>query len=314
MNNWRQELNRLAVEFWCGVGDIAEVSPWADIANAEVGEVHPNPGSQADGPVGPPLSFNVRHKPSHSLFVKFQEYIMGIRISSYRWALLALCLGAAPIASALKFYEEELVCPIDGEKFKATLAASGTSFGSFLDLKPFGPIAAPWPLAKCPSSGFVMYKEKFSDAEIAQLREYVLSEKYIELKSSNTNYYLAARLRAHLGEKPSQLTDTLLQSTWEAEHGPQYKQYASEALDAYKQALVEEPANSKRWITNQFIAGELERRLERFEDAKRRFLMLAKREEVKSGILADILELQLQLVEAKDNQPQMIPQKKDAKK
>jgi len=70
------------------------------------------------------------------------------------------------------------------------------------------------------------------------------------------------------------------------------------------------PTNSERWIAVQFVAGELERRLERFEDAKKRFLMLAKREEVKSGILADILELQLQLIEAKDNQPQMIPQKK----
>lgn len=41
MNDWRAQLNRLAVEFWCGVGDLAELAPWADAANAEMGEVHP---------------------------------------------------------------------------------------------------------------------------------------------------------------------------------------------------------------------------------------------------------------------------------
>ena len=42
MNNWREQLNRLAVEFWCGVGDLSEAPTWADVANAEMGEVHPD--------------------------------------------------------------------------------------------------------------------------------------------------------------------------------------------------------------------------------------------------------------------------------
>lgn len=42
MNNWREQLNRLAVEFWCGVGNLSELSAWADIANSEMGEVHPD--------------------------------------------------------------------------------------------------------------------------------------------------------------------------------------------------------------------------------------------------------------------------------
>lgn len=42
MNHWREELNRLAVEFWCGIGDISELPSWADAANLEMGEVHPD--------------------------------------------------------------------------------------------------------------------------------------------------------------------------------------------------------------------------------------------------------------------------------
>lgn len=42
MSDWREQLNRLAVEFWCGVGDPLELSVLADAANAEMGEVHPD--------------------------------------------------------------------------------------------------------------------------------------------------------------------------------------------------------------------------------------------------------------------------------
>jgi hypothetical protein len=42
MSNWREELNRLAIEFWCGVGDLTDVPIWADVANLEMGEVHPD--------------------------------------------------------------------------------------------------------------------------------------------------------------------------------------------------------------------------------------------------------------------------------
>lgn len=39
--DWRQELNRIAVEFWCGVGDLGELPVVADLANDELGEAHP---------------------------------------------------------------------------------------------------------------------------------------------------------------------------------------------------------------------------------------------------------------------------------
>lgn len=41
MNDWRDDLNRLTVEFHYGVGDLSEVASWAAVANAETGEVHP---------------------------------------------------------------------------------------------------------------------------------------------------------------------------------------------------------------------------------------------------------------------------------
>ncbi len=228
--------------------------------------------------------------------------------------MLILCALCAPAANALTFNEVELVCPVDGEKFTATLAGSGTTFGRYLDLKPYGPTAAPWPLAKCPTSGFVMYKQKFSDDEISQFRKYVASGEYKALKDANTNYYLAAKLRASQGEKPPQIAYTLLQATWEAKSFPQYQQYATEALDAYKAAVADTTTDPKQWVHNQFVAGELERRLGRLDDSKARFKSLADREEAKTGMFPVILDLQLQLIEAKNTQPQQIPRRNDAKK
>ncbi|QTN26431.1 hypothetical protein HZ993_13920 [Rhodoferax sp. AJA081-3] len=40
MNDWRNDLNRLAVELHYGVGELSEVMAWAGIANAATGEVH----------------------------------------------------------------------------------------------------------------------------------------------------------------------------------------------------------------------------------------------------------------------------------
>ncbi|MCC8468960.1 hypothetical protein [Xanthomonas phaseoli] len=40
MNNWRTDLNRLAVEFHYGVGDLPAIAAWAEVANADTGEVH----------------------------------------------------------------------------------------------------------------------------------------------------------------------------------------------------------------------------------------------------------------------------------
>lgn len=42
MTNWRDELNRITVEFWCGVGMLEELPNIADAANIDLGEAHPD--------------------------------------------------------------------------------------------------------------------------------------------------------------------------------------------------------------------------------------------------------------------------------
>ncbi|MBL8370853.1 MAG: hypothetical protein JNK28_05645 [Burkholderiaceae bacterium] len=209
------------------------------------------------------------------------------------------------VVEAHTSYEADLVCPIGGEKFKAVLAGSGTSYGKFLDLKPYGPIAAPWPLAKCPANGFVMFQDKFSDTELSRLETFVASTQYQELKKTHTNYYLAASLQRQIDAPLSQLASTLLQATWEAPGGL-YSVYAAEALEAYLALLKVEPTDSKSWVTYQLIAGELERRLGKFEAAANRFSVLKENPSLNSFVKG-IIEFQLQLISEQNLTSQPIP-------
>ncbi len=218
----------------------------------------------------------------------------------------ATLLFALPDAQALVIHSIEVTCPIDGEKFRADQAASYTVAGQFLDMKPFGAMIAPPQLPKCPTSGFLIYKENFSEAEIQTLKEFVSSNQWRRLIGRNTDYYLIAKLRAHLGETPAQLKFVLLQATWEPKSQPKYRQYAKTALEAYNEALKEEYVDRQQWLSDQLVAGELERRLRQFDKALIRFASLENDPDMQSSRFREILELQLKLINAKNSGPHKI--------
>lgn len=214
---------------------------------------------------------------------------------------LATALIALPLsAHALRLVMTEVTCPLDGTTVRYAKAISGTSFGTYLDLEPYGMVAAPLPLPKCAGNGFVMYKDKFSDEEIARIRTYVNSPEYQALQKAHRSYYLAAHLQRVLNESPRLVAVTLLQATWQGRAGDEYTRYATEALEAYQQVLALPATDAKQWFTDQLVAGELERRLGKFDDAKARFRVLLRHAEIDRGIHRKVVELQLKLIEAKD--------------
>jgi hypothetical protein len=235
--------------------------------------------------------------------------------ASFGAGLLAAIVAAALVmllaqpAYALTFREVEFVCPIDGEEFSQRVAASGTSFGRMLDLKPYGYIAAPWTLPVCPTTGFVMYREKFSRDEIAKLKPYVDSYDYWSMRRSETSYYLAAKLQGVLGESDEMVAPTLLHATWEAENRDQYERYAREALTAYRRLLEAPSADEQKRVTYELVSGELERRIGMFDEARDRFERLKTQAAFMSGVYPDIVELQLKLISAKDIKSYQVPRK-----
>jgi len=129
--------------------------------------------------------------------------------------LLSLC-ALVDTSRGMKLEEVEVTCPLDGSVFKTLEQVSGYQTGLGLDLRSEGALRSPWPVARCPSNGFVIYKERYSDAELIKLRAYVASSEYQSLVADHTDHYLAARLQRFMGESAATVVYTLLKATWEA--------------------------------------------------------------------------------------------------
>lgn len=221
---------------------------------------------------------------------------------------LILLLALAPAASlAMMIFDEELTCPIDGEKFTQSRVGSGTSFGSYLDSRPYGPIPAPWPMAKCPATGFVIFSETLTPQELGQLRPVVQSAEYQQLQEQHTNYFLAAHLMQVLGRADREIAYMLVQASWEAETPQLAATYREAALSHYVSSFAFADPQAEAWVSDQMIAGELERRLGDFKASEHRFRSLAAGGHQLAPALAQIVQYQLRLIAMRNADAQLTP-------
>jgi hypothetical protein len=227
--------------------------------------------------------------------------------------VLLLCL-ASGAAQALTFMESEFTCPIGGETFKQRMAASGTQFGVHLDLKPFGPTAAPWPLPVCPGNGFVIFKNDLSTQLKRELSDYVASDEYRAMVKNDTPYYRAAMLMRRAGEDRNAIAWTLLQASWEADADDRWPRYAEAALEAFR-TLPEPDTDGKKSddaspFTRRLLIGELLRRLSRFADADAHFAALEGDTANAAPIVKTIVRYQRELIAARDAGAHQVPETK----
>jgi len=236
------------------------------------------------------------HEPQRAL--KMVDYS---RIAAVLMRRLVLMLALSPATSAATILvNDEVTCPIDDETFTYTSAASGTSMGSYLDSRPFGPSPAPWPIAKCPKTGFVIFSEKFTAEELSKLRALVLSAEYQQLQKQHTNYFLAAQLMQAIGRPERDIAYTLVQASWEAETPRQATNYREAALSHYVSSFASTDPKTEGWVFDQMIAGELERRLHRFKESERRFQALVTGKLLLEPRYAQLVQYQLELIAKRD--------------
>ena len=209
---------------------------------------------------------------------------------------IGLAIASAGISGASTASKVEMTCPYDGTRFSFTRQSAGTSFDKTLDLRPLGAIVSPWPLAVCPTNGFVFLKPEYTEAEFEALRPLILSREYQALKGEAV-YYRAAWVARRTGgtEDASWL---LLQACWEAADQPaRFKRYAQELLTTLV-GTVEGQTDPKQRLIQNLLIGELRRRLGQFEAAKAHFTAL--RQEIADRPELKIVDFQLGLIAAQD--------------
>ncbi|MGH8082229.1 MAG: hypothetical protein ACREP7_16765 [Lysobacter sp.] len=218
----------------------------------------------------------------------------------------SLALSLSPLAaSAMKIVDVQIVCPIDGQPFRARVMGSGTSFGSYFDTQQFGAIASPAPLPACPGNGFIVADDarRYSQAELTRLRAFVASAQYRAWIANDTPYYRLAKQMAFLGESEESIAEVLLAATWEA--GKRYPRYAEEALHLWQRRALRE-AGSDRSYHSRLLVGELQRRLGRFDEAQATFEALraergfpGKQAPDEAAYMRKVLDAQLQLIRSR---------------
>lgn len=218
-------------------------------------------------------------------------------------------------AHASMVEEGILTCPVGGENFHGYIFISYRMRNRHLDGKPQSWKHAPY-IAACPSNGFVIYRNDFSSNEIERLTSLVNSAEYQNLRKIHTDYYLAAVLAKFIHEKKFRIANFLMYATWEAGSPEQYQAYADEALAAFKDMLATTDYtgdqynyhNKKQWIKDMLIAGELARRLSRFDEAEQIITtLLNNKEKILELHQQDIANLELELIRHRISESRPMP-------
>ncbi|NVJ97354.1 MAG: hypothetical protein HWE25_04325 [Alphaproteobacteria bacterium] len=230
------------------------------------------------------------------------------------WKLAVFTAFCSQPTTASILDTSEFTCPLDGEVFEATTAMSGTSWGQRFDLKQLGPIYQPWPKPKCPTSGFVMYRDNFSEAELNALKTFIWSDHYQQLKTKHTPHFLAALTEEKLGTKGWPVVWLYLQATWETDgtDGPQqvsYLEKLKEVLSLYVDGLE---AGSDEWLTGKLLLANTQRRLGHFVSAIAEVRDLQPSyEQDEDTYVKDMLARFIEIAEAKDTRPRGITAESD---
>ncbi|PID66347.1 MAG: hypothetical protein CR975_03290 [Gammaproteobacteria bacterium] len=224
-----------------------------------------------------------------------------------KYLVMTLALGLGPAALALTVSTNEYTCPIGGEKFTATVPASGTSFGTRTDLKPYGPIQAPWTIPQCPTNKFVMFKEDFTAEELATFKQIIESDAYKAIPENSSEYYYLAKLYEGSKASHEKIAWAYLKASWEMGG----KDVLQNALNHFEKSLLAIKASDKnakdKTITHNMLIGELNRLLGNFTQARKHFEMLkADKLYTDKAYLLKIIELELKLIEEKNTYPEEI--------
>lgn len=212
------------------------------------------------------------------------------------------------------------VCPLCSTAFTAEVDMSGTQFGMRLDLKPIGPIAAPWRVPVCPQCHFVLFSDELTPEVLEQCREIVGSQGYIS-QVERSSHFLLGLLYEGLKENPMTVAQTFLRASWQEEETPELLREDLERSLGHFEAFLQlpppaesgdsDPENNPR-ATAQLLKAEILRRLGRFDQASVFLDELKVLPAFQDSFVGKIVDYQIRLCQKQDDQPHQLSEMESA--
>lgn len=221
--------------------------------------------------------------------------------------LLVFILTLTINARAVNSLEQEFTCPIDGHHWKQRIETSSNPRGMRLDRKELGDVVEPRTLPQCPKCRFVMFLDEFPDQLAVKIKPFILSPDYQMIAAKNPTYFSLAQIQEFLKAPPLFIGQSYLRASWQVEEKETICQrHLTRALEKINAAFAAMKPGDRHYINTTLLAGEIERRLSRWEDAEKRFRALHDAPEFQEPKLRIIIALQLTLIGKRDNKPHII--------
>ncbi len=223
----------------------------------------------------------------------------------------------ACVALAVNSMDQGFLCPICGTHWEQRVETSGHSRGLRLDLRQLGDVVDPPTLPQCTKCRFPLFNEQLleqaqdpaKEKAFKRLRTFVLGADFQMLAAKNPSYFALALVQAVIGDErhptPHRyLALSYLRASWQVEDRPAAcRRSLEKALEHYVAALDETDAQDRRRGDLALLCGEIERRLEKWDEAESRFRELESSALLHGTPRAAIPGIQLKLIARRDSAP-----------
>jgi hypothetical protein len=219
--------------------------------------------------------------------------------------LAAFFMGAT--AMAVNSLEQGFKCPLDGTEWRQRIETSANPHGLRTDLRQLGDVVDPPTLPQCPKCRFPIFSDRLSEPVIERLQPFVAGADFQMLAPKNPSYFTLAQVQKFLRAPHRYIALSYLRASWQVEgRDVACRRLLEKAHEHFLGAVAELRPGDRRFADIVLLCGEVERRLEKWEEADARFRDLQGGEELKEPRLKPLVALQLKLIKQRDSSPRAL--------
>ena len=198
----------------------------------------------------------------------------------------------------------ECKCPLCNNKFKYRVQSPyTTTFGIYLDFKPYGPCIIPKPVPKCPKCNFVYFYNMFTEEKIKIIKSELEKNNIFENEKDMPNYYYLAKEMEISGKNTERIMSYYHCAIWEDDEKKHFRKIANILFNYFEK--VNE--TDKKYYIYKLIKLDFLRRLNENDSAIELIETLEKDNNFPKEKFGKVLKYQFKLLKRNDVEEHRMP-------